>query len=113
MPARETVSQAWGAGRLIAHPENQILSMLNPMRARRRIQPLPGCTRTMMSTRRISVPVGGAGNPLTDQMVSGNILQFAGRLAEEVMVVVRVGIEVGAAGFDHRLAQKPSLGELV
>ncbi len=66
-----------------------------------------------MSTRLISVPEGGAGSPLTDQMMSWNIAQLAGRFTEEVMVIVGVGIEIRATGFDDRLAQQPDLGELV
>src|SRR5487761_1117367 len=46
-------------------------------------------------------------------MLGGDILQFAGRLAEEMMMVGRVGVEIRAPGLDHGLAQQAYLGKLV
>ena len=43
----------------------------------------------------------------------GNIQQTAAFLVEEVTVFGGVGVEIGAARFDHYLAQQPGLGELV
>ena len=63
----------------------------------------------MMSTRRISVPAGGVGNPLTERWCAGMSLQLAGRLAEEMMVVGGIGVEVRAARLDDRLPQQPEL----
>ena len=42
-----------------------------------------------------------------------NIQQTAAFLVEEVAVLGGVGVEIGAARFDHYLTQQPGLGELV
>ena len=42
-----------------------------------------------------------------------NVLQFARRFAEEVMVVRCVGVEIGATRFDHDFAQQTRIRELV
>ena len=65
------------------------------------------------STRLISVP-GGARGKLADHHRSArDVLQHPGRLAEEMVVVVDIGVEIGAAGFDHDFAQQAGGRELV
>ena len=67
----------------------------------------------MTSTRRISVPAGGSGRPLTTTSSPGMSCSVPSDVAEEMMVIGRVGVEVRAARLDHDLAQQPGRGELV
>ena len=67
----------------------------------------------MTSTRWIAVPAGGSGRPLTTTPCAGNVLQDAAQFAEEMVVVVGVGVEIRPPGLDHDLAQQPGRGELV
>jgi hypothetical protein len=47
------------------------------------------------------------------QVMRRDILQLAARLAEEVMMISGVGVEIGTAWFDDRLAQQSNLGKLM
>ncbi len=69
--------------------------------------------RMITSTRRISAPSGRLRQLANHDQLAGYILQAAGRLAKEVMVIRHIGIEIGPSGFDHDLAQHPDGGELV
>ena len=45
--------------------------------------------------------------------LTGNVLEVARPFEEEVMVVRRVGVEIGPPRFDHDLTQQTGVGELV
>jgi hypothetical protein len=47
------------------------------------------------------------------QVVTRDVLQFAGGLAEEMVVIGRIGIEIRAARLDDDLVQEPGIGELM
>lgn len=47
------------------------------------------------------------------QLTAADILQLAAAFMEEMMVVVDIGVEIGAPGLHHHFAQQPGLPELV
>ena len=61
----------------------------------------------MTSTRPISVPDGRQRQADDRQILGRDVLQQPDRLAEEMMMIGDVGVEIGAARLDHDLAQQP------
>ncbi len=59
------------------------------------------------------MPAGGSGSPLTTTPWPGMSCSEPVGLAEEMMMVVDVGVEIRAPGLDHDLAQQPGRGELM
>ena len=59
------------------------------------------------------MPSGASGSPSMRIDAGRDIQQPAGMLAEEMVVVRRVGVEIGLGAFHRDLAQEARLGELV
>ena len=57
--------------------------------------------------------LGRLGQPLDADRAGRDVHQLAGMLAEEMVVVRRVGVEIGLGAFHRDLAQQARLGELV
>jgi len=47
------------------------------------------------------------------QVVTRDVLQLAGHLTEEMVVIGRIGVEIRAARLDDDLMQKPAIGKLM
>ncbi len=69
--------------------------------------------RTTMSTRRISVPAGGSGSPLTVSSRAEMSCSRPVEFTEEMMMVAQIGVEIGASRLDDDLLQQPGFDELV
>ena len=82
------------------------------MRGAQRRQEFSGRTLMTTSTRQISVP-GRQRTAADDHVATWDVLQLAGRFAEEVMVIGRVGVEIGTARFDDDFAKQTRIRELM
>ncbi len=69
--------------------------------------------RIMTSIRLIVAPAGGGGRLPTETSSLGMSCSMPLELAEEVVMILDVGVEVGATRFDHHFAQDPAVDELV
>ena len=58
-------------------------------------------------------PLGRQRIAADDHVPTRDVLKLAGRFAEEVMVIGRIGVEIGAARFDDDFAKQPRIGELM
>ena len=61
----------------------------------------------------MTMPSGGVRDAVNSDRVSRNVHELAVLFDEEVVVVRRVGVEIGLAAVDRELAQKAGLGELM